>query len=106
MQQSISLWRLAAKTSKIDFAEQSGIWRVNFDRSSLQARTLDKYMLIETLPLNPRWRDVVRSAEFVLGHVAKSGRGDQEIDQAASGLKASLGKLRTQLRDSKAAATN
>jgi two-component system sensor histidine kinase ChiS len=104
MTQSLFLWRLTAETGKLDFAERSGIWRVNFDRTSLQARTLDKYMLIETLPLKPRWRDVVRSAEFALAHAAKTGRDDAEVDQAANGLKATLGKLRSQLRDSRAAA--
>ena len=52
--------------SKFDFAEKSGIWRVHLDRSSLQTRTLDKYLTIETLPKNPRWRDVIATAEFVL----------------------------------------
>tara|TARA_R100000365_G_C2704346_1_gene41798 strand:- start:16 stop:693 length:678 start_codon:yes stop_codon:yes gene_type:complete len=77
MTQSIALWRRAKGGSKIDFAEKSGIWRVNLDRSSLQARTLDKYLLIETLPANPRWRDVIQTAEFVLADI------EAQIDQNA-----------------------
>src|SRR5690606_11841670 len=45
MTQAMALWRRVKGGSKIDFAEQSGVWRVNLDRSSLQARTLDKYLL-------------------------------------------------------------
>lgn len=69
MVESLRLWRAATGASKFDLAERSGIWRVNLDRSSLQARTLDKYLLLETLPLQPRWRDVVNTAEFVIQEV-------------------------------------
>ena len=68
MKQALAVWQSHTKSNKFEFAEQSGIWRVHLDRSSLQTRTLDKYFSIETLPTNPRWRDVVASAEYVLDH--------------------------------------
>lgn len=68
----LALWRLLTGNGKIDFAETSGLWRVSVDKSSLQTRTLDKYLLIETLPANPRWRDVLLSAEFVLDRAANA----------------------------------
>ncbi|WP_295811369.1 ATP-binding protein [uncultured Nitratireductor sp.] len=71
---SLTLWRELTGRERIEFAEESGIWRVSLDKTSLQTRTLDKYLLIETLPLNPRWRDVVRSAEFVLAQAETAGR--------------------------------
>jgi two-component system sensor histidine kinase ChiS len=70
MTESLHLWRRATGKSKYDLAEESGIWRVSLDRSSLQSRTLDKYLLIETLPERPRWRDVIKTGEFVLAHIA------------------------------------
>ncbi len=66
MSDSLEVWSLVTGKGKIDFAETSGIWRVNLDKTSLQTRTLDKYLMIETLPDNPRWRDVLRTARFVL----------------------------------------
>lgn len=66
MSDSLEIWGAATGKSKIDFAEASGIWRVNLDKTSLQTRTLDKYLLIETLPDNPRWRDVLKTVKFVL----------------------------------------
>ncbi len=100
MQHSLELWKCATGKGKIEFAERSGIWRVSFDRSSLQARTLDKYLLIETLPLNPRWRDVIRSGEFVLAHVMKKGAaGDDELNNLAHALRKDLEHLRSLLRD-------
>lgn len=70
MTDSLQLWRKATGKSKFDLAEESGIWRVSLDRSSLQARTLDKYLLLDTLPERPRWRDVISTGEFVLARAA------------------------------------
>lgn len=70
MTESLNVWRKATGKSKFDLAEESGIWRVSLDRSSLQARTLDKYLLVETLPDRPRWRDVIGTGEYVLAQVA------------------------------------
>lgn len=68
---SLHYWEEATGKSKFDFAEQSGLWRVYLDRSSLQTRTLDKYLLIETLPKTPRWRTVLSSIRFILDHCDK-----------------------------------
>lgn len=77
MTESLRLWRAATGSSKYELAEQSGIWRVTLDRSSLQSRTLDKYLVLETLPSQPRWRDVVGTAEFVMGRLPET------VDSAA-----------------------
>lgn len=90
---SLNLWRDVTGKERIEFAEESGIWRVSLDKTSLQTRTLDKYLLIETLPLNPRWRDVVRSAEFTL---ARAEAADRQAE--AQKLAADLARLREHLR--------
>ncbi|NRA86470.1 MAG: response regulator [Rhizobiales bacterium] len=69
MNDSLELWHLSSGLNKIDLAEQSNIWRVYMDRSSLQTRTLDKYFLEETLPSKPRWRHVLRTGNFVLKYI-------------------------------------
>jgi two-component system sensor histidine kinase ChiS len=94
---SLNLWRRVTGRSKIDFAEASGIWRASFDRSSLQVRTLDKYLLIETLPANPRWRDVVQTAEFVLGGT-EAAATDPAIAALRADLSERLAVLRTHLK--------
>lgn len=68
MTHALEYWESATGESKFTFAEQSGLWRVYLDRSTLQTRTLDKYMRIETLPKTPRWRTVLSSIEFILTH--------------------------------------
>jgi two-component system sensor histidine kinase ChiS len=95
---SLSLWRRATGKSKIEFAEASGIWRASFDRSSLQARTLDKYLLIETLPANPRWRDVVQTGEFVLAETEAAASKDPAIAASRNELAERLTVLRDLLR--------
>lgn len=77
MTEGLRLWRDMTGKSKFDLAEASGIWRVSLDRSSLQARTLDKYLLLETLPDQPRWRDVIRTGEYVLEALEKQASAAQ-----------------------------
>jgi two-component system sensor histidine kinase ChiS len=96
--QSLGLWRRVTGKSKIDFAEQSGVWRVNLDRSSLQARTFDKYLLIETLPANPRWRDVIQTAEFALSET-ETHLTDPEVAALHAELKATAVRLRDYVKE-------
>lgn len=91
MSAALDYWQKARRKGKIELAEESGLWRVYMDRSSLQTRTLDKYLLVETLPRNPRWRDVVRTAEYVLRHCPEP-MGERES------LTAALTELKQQLR--------
>ncbi len=88
MKQAFGVWQVSTEKNKFDLAEQSGIWRVHLDRSSLQTRTLDKYFSLETLPTNPRWRDVIATAEFVL---------EQCVDHPNSNELAKLDELRETL---------
>ncbi|MCG3730003.1 response regulator [Vibrio cincinnatiensis] len=68
MSSALDYWEKATGQSKFTFAEQSGLWRVYLDRSTLQTRTLDKYLRIETLPKTPRWRTVLNSLDYILEH--------------------------------------
>ncbi|AUN30340.1 hypothetical protein C0V82_08930 [Niveispirillum cyanobacteriorum] len=88
---ALDYWQKAKRKGKIELAEESGLWRVYMDRSSLQTRTLDKYLLVETLPRNPRWRDVVRTAEYVLRHCGEP-QGERET------LSVALGRLKQHLK--------
>lgn len=88
---ALDCWTRSKGKGKVELAEESGLWRVYMDRSSLQTRTMDKYFLVETLPRNPRWRDVVRTAEYVLRNCP-----DPQRERAA--LEAALSQLKTHLR--------
>lgn len=60
------LWEKTLQKTHIDLAEESKIWKVHIDGGRLRARIMEKYSDVKTLPKNPRWRDVVKTAYFVL----------------------------------------
>ncbi|MGX5172888.1 tetratricopeptide repeat protein [Aliikangiella sp. IMCC44653] len=68
MLSGLTAWEEATQSSRIELAEQSGIWRVSIDDGRLRTRSLDKYLTLKTLPKRPRWREVLRTAHFVLAH--------------------------------------
>jgi two-component system sensor histidine kinase ChiS len=76
----LEYWEKTTGKSKFDFAEQSGLWRVYLDRSSLQTRTLDKYLLLETLPKTPRWRTVLSSIRYILDHCDKHNTDRTQLE--------------------------
>jgi hypothetical protein len=79
---AVHCWEQWTGTSRIELAEQSGIWRINVDEGRLRVRAMDRYLGIGKLPMKPRWRDVVNTAYFVLDHV----EGDRPIRTKLEGL--------------------
>ncbi|MGL6258411.1 response regulator [Vibrio sp. WXL210] len=88
----LQYWEETTGRSKFSFAEESGLWRVYLDRSTLQTRTLDKYLRVETLPKSPRWRTVLSSLEFILAH---EGAGETPERLHIQGLRDKLKNLIT-----------
>lgn len=68
MSLSINYWKTTTGKTKIDLAEESGIWKVHLDKSTFRAKTLDRYLSLETLPKIPRWKEVLATAKYVLTH--------------------------------------
>ncbi|MFT4860851.1 MAG: signal transduction histidine kinase/CheY-like chemotaxis protein [Pseudohongiellaceae bacterium] len=68
MRSALHTWEVTTQKSKIDLAEESNIWAVSIDDGRLRTRTFDRYLRLEQLPKIPRWREVVRTAYFVLSN--------------------------------------
>jgi len=66
MQTCVTVWHAHTKTNRIELADVSGIWRVSIDDGRLRTRAMDRYLHIKNLPKNPRWRQVVKTAHFIL----------------------------------------
>lgn len=64
----VEAWERSTGHNRIELAERSRIWRVNIDDGRLRARAMERYLSLSKLPRNPRWRDVLRSAYYVLSH--------------------------------------
>lgn len=62
----IQYWQSYTGQSKAALAESSRLWRVYVDGSTAKTRTLDKYLSLNSLPKNPRWDTVTRTAMFVM----------------------------------------
>lgn len=64
---TIEAWESSTGTNRIELAERSRIWCINIDDGRLRARAMERYLSLSKLPQNPRWRDVLRSAYYVMG---------------------------------------
>jgi two-component system sensor histidine kinase ChiS len=64
---SLEYWAMSTGTSKIEFAELSGIWNVYIGKDGwARTQTLDRYLKLETLPAKPGWKKIFDSANYVL----------------------------------------
>ena len=63
---SLQHWEENSGTTKIELAEQSGIWKVHLDKGYFRLRTFDRYLSVPSVPKKPRWKDVTRTARYVL----------------------------------------
>lgn len=86
MQDCHYYWQKVTGESIIELAEKSRIWSVSIDNGRLRTRSMNRYLSIDKLPSNPRWRQVARTAYFVLSKVS----ADQE---AKSALEKSVARL-------------
>lgn len=73
MNLALACWEHDLGKSKLELAEDSGIWPVYIDKSTPTTRTLDKYLNLDICPKNPRSKRVVDTAEFVLRQVGNTG---------------------------------
>lgn len=68
MNQSIDCWETSTQSTAIELAEKSGLWKVYTEENRVRVRVLERYLEPKRLPKNPRWKNVVRTANFVLSH--------------------------------------
>ncbi len=69
MVDALSIWEKVTGENRVELAEQSRVWTVSIDSGTLRTRSLDKYLSLDKLPANPRWRNVVRTCHFILAEV-------------------------------------
>ena len=67
MNLSLRYWSQTTGLTKVDLAEQSGIWNATVDKNgTFRTRTLDRYLKYSGFPDKPRWRDVLQTAYYCL----------------------------------------
>jgi len=83
---SLNLWERYTHKGKVELAENSRCWRVYVDGTTVKTRTFDKYLSARTVPDRPRWRAVVRTANFVLASCELSEMEQQTLTQLTQAL--------------------
>lgn len=80
MLSALAAFERATGKTRIELAEQSKLWRVTVDDGRLRVRAMERYLAVAKLPKQPRWREVMRTAYFVLAHcqLANQIRADME----------------------------
>jgi two-component system, sensor histidine kinase LadS len=86
MQDCHFYWQKITGESIIDLAEKSRIWSVSIDNGRLRTRSMNRYLSLDKLPSNPRWRQVARTAYFVLSKVSQN-------EEARNALESSVARL-------------
>lgn len=82
----IDVWERGTGTSRLELAEKSRIWRITVDDGRLRARAMERYLVVAKLPQNPRWRDVLRSAYFVLGQCEMAPQAREDLQHRVDAL--------------------
>lgn len=77
-------WEQCTGNGKLDFAEQSGLWRVTNDNGTLKTRTLDKYLRAASLPKNPRYKTVAQSLRYLIDEHPLSADDRYWLEQVAA----------------------
>jgi len=86
MQDCHYYWQKVTGESIIELAEKSRIWSVSIDNGRLRTRSMNRYLSIDKLPSNPRWRQVARTAYFVLSKVSHDAEAKGALEKSVARL--------------------
>ncbi|MGA1599167.1 MAG: hypothetical protein ACO4AU_08955 [bacterium] len=63
---AVQYWQEVTLKERVELAMESGAWRVSFERNTYQARTMERYLKLSSLPQRPNTAAVLRTVYFVL----------------------------------------
>lgn len=86
MTTSLETWERITRKGRIDLAQASGIWRITIDDGRLRVRAMDRYLRLDTLPERPRWREVLRTAYFILAELPLTAAQRSQIETQVDAL--------------------
>lgn len=76
--------------SRIELAERSRQWRVTVDDGRLRVRAMERYLSLARLPRLPRWREVLRTAYYVLAECELRPEERASLERRTQDLQAKL----------------
>lgn len=87
---AVELWERVSGRTRIDLAEKSRVWRMTIDEGRLRVRAMERYLSLARLPRQPRWREVLRTAYFVLSECRLDAADRDALRTRAETVQASL----------------
>lgn len=90
MLSALAAFERATGKTRIELAEQSKLWRVTVDDGRLRVRAMERYLAVAKLPKQPRWREVMRTAYFVLAHCQLANQIRTDIEAQLQQIEAAL----------------
>ena len=87
---AVETWERSSGRTRIDLAEKSRVWRVTIDEGRLRVRAMERYLSLAKLPRQPRWREVLRTAYFVLSECRLDAAERDALRERADAVQASL----------------
>jgi YesN/AraC family two-component response regulator len=82
MNLALRCWKQTTRKTKIDLAEESGIWTASVDAGgTYRTRTLDRYLKVASLPANPRINDVLDTGYFVLPRCSEDPEMKKRLEE-------------------------
>jgi hypothetical protein len=79
---SVQCWEQCTQKSRIELAEESNVWRISVDGGRLRVRSMDRYLCVTKLPKVPRWRDVLKTAYFVLDNAGPDSPVRKRLEES------------------------
>jgi len=86
----VEIWERVSGGTRIDLAEKSRVWRVTIDEGRLRVRAMERYLSLSKLPRQPRWREVLRTAFYVLSECRLDTPERELLRTRAETIQASL----------------
>lgn len=88
---AIGYWEHTTDKNKVALADEMGVWRVILEkRGVFRVRTLERHLNLKTLPKKPCWREVLKTADFVLRHCPDDPILKPELENKLRQLKQQL----------------
>lgn len=93
---NVTYWEQSTGLTKLDLAQQSGLWGAYLDtsRGGWRTRSFDRYLSLSSFPDKPRWRKVVQTSFYVIKEGKLSGLEQDNLREQANAIVSQHSKLK------------
>jgi two-component system, sensor histidine kinase ChiS len=88
MVSALTAWEGSTRSGAIELAEKSRVWRVAIDDGRLRVRAMERYLHLARIPRYPRWREVLRTAFYVLAEAPLDADQRNELRRRCDSVQA------------------